>query len=99
VLLTSEDELAQRMSAEALATYVDRIVQAVEKHFGPRPDVTTLVLRVDLFPAGELHVSAAGDVDERLVIPVLEGLERPPVRGGPVRFELLLATSDNDGDC
>ncbi len=98
VMLTSDDDLAQRASPVLLAAYTDRIVEVIQGHFGTRGDITQLVLRVELFPAGEVHVSAVGNVDGRLVITLIEALEPPPVRGGPVRFELLLATSDDGED-
>lgn len=94
-LLTGPDKLPPFTAIDSLTSYGDRIVRAIQEYFGVRPAGSTFVLRADVYPSGHVHLSAVGDIDEYRLVRLLRALPVPAVRGGPIRFELVLTATDD----
>ena len=103
VLLTSEQDLQARTTAEDLAGYLNAIEKKVDAFFTP-PERRTrreLTIQVALNAAGhELQIVSVPDLSEDIGVDLhsrLESVPSPKV-GGPVKLEYILKVWSNAGE-
>jgi hypothetical protein len=98
VLLTPQHEIAQRLSVDALAEYIETIKGTVARVFGARPPDADqeLFIQLELAPGAGADVKMASrpgiaaDTLQRLYEDLCR-TPRPSVTGGPVAFQVLFA--------
>jgi hypothetical protein len=91
VLLTSEEEMTGRVTAEALAAYMQGIEDEFVRQCGGAERIQ-IVIRVELRPRLPARVVGSGDLDAERIIALVTRIPSPAVTGGSVAFECRLTT-------
>ena len=92
VLLTSEEEMTGRMTAEALAAYMQGIEDEFVRECGTGSRRVQIFIRVELRPGQAARVVGSGDLDEARIAALVARVAAPAMTGGRVAFECRLTT-------
>ena len=91
-LLTSEEHMAGRVTAEALSAYMDGLEREFVQQCGAGPERVEIFIRVELRPGQPARVVGQGDLDETRIAELIARVAPPAITGGSVAFECRLTT-------
>jgi len=91
-LLTSEEHMAGRVTAEALSAYMDGLEREFVRQCGAGPERVEIFIRVELRPGQPARVVGQGDLDETRIAELIARVAPPAITGGSVAFECRLTT-------